>query len=230
MPGDPDRAVALKIVKPAVELPPLRVAKGNLVRGPGKTVPKALEEIQPLLDAQALDIDRSLCHGPSIPPVKGPRIRRVDGGHGEPINARGEPAREMAMISPETALVYTMVLVSAADGSMSDNEIARIGAIVRSLPAFGDYDHERLTKEAEACADALADDEGLEKVLDQIVTALPARLAETAYAFACDVAAADPHITQEEARMLEMLRHALSVDRLAAAAIERAARARHQTV
>jgi tellurite resistance protein len=134
------------------------------------------------------------------------------------------------MINPHTALLYTMVLVSAADGNMSDKEIAQIGEIVRSLPAFGDYDHDRLTTEAEACADALADEKGLEKVLDQIVTALPARLAETAYAFACDVAAADQHIEQEEARMLELLRHTLAVDRLAAAAIERAAKARHQTI
>ena len=134
------------------------------------------------------------------------------------------------MINPETALVYTMVLVSAADGNMSDNEIAQIGEIVRTLPAFRKYDRERLTKEAEACADALAGEEGLEKVLDQIVTALPARLAETAYAIACDIAAADQHIEQEEVRMLELLRYRLAVDRLAAAAIERAAKARHQTV
>jgi tellurite resistance protein len=134
------------------------------------------------------------------------------------------------MINPETALVYTMVLVSAADGNMSDNEIAQIGEIVRTLPAFRGYDRDRLTKEAEACADALAGEEGLEKVLDQIVTALPTRLAETAYAIACDIAAADQHIEQEEVRMLELLRYRLAVDRLAAAAIERAAKARHQTV
>ena len=134
------------------------------------------------------------------------------------------------MLEPETALVYTMVLVSAADGNMTDSELAQIGDIVRTLPAFRDYEHKRLTKEARACAEALAGDDGLQHMLDQIVTALPSRLAETAYAVACDVAAADQKITQEEARLLEMLRHALEIDRLCAAAIERGARARHQTV
>jgi tellurite resistance protein len=134
------------------------------------------------------------------------------------------------MLDPQTALVYTMVLVSAADGEMTDRELAQIGDIIRTLPAFKDYEHKRLTKEARACAEVLADDDGLDHVLDQIVTGLPSKLAETAYAIACDVAAADQRITQEEARLLEMLRHALEIDRLCAAAIERGARARHQTV
>jgi len=134
------------------------------------------------------------------------------------------------MLEPQTALVYTMVLISAADGDMSDSELAQIGEILRTLPAFDDYDRKRLTKEAEACAKALGRDDGLEYVLDRIVSALPAHLAETAYAIACDVAAADQHVSQEEARLLEMLRHHLDLDRLTAAAIERGSRARHQKV
>ena len=42
-----------------------------------------------------------------------------------------------------------------------------------------------------------------------------------------DVVAADGDASQEELRMLEMIRHRLDVDRLSAAAIERGARARH---
>ena len=137
---------------------------------------------------------------------------------------------EAAMMRPETALVYTMVLVSAADGEMTDNELARIGETVRTLPVFRDYEPDRLASEAEACAEALAGDDGLDTVLDLIATALSAKLAETAYAVACDVAAADNQVAQEEARLLEMLRHRLDVDRLSAAAIERGARARHRTL
>ena len=134
------------------------------------------------------------------------------------------------MLEPQSALIYTMVLVSAADGNMSDSEIAQIGDIVRMMPAFRDYDLSGLTEQAADCAEALADEDGLETTLDQIVSGLPARLAETAYAVACDVAAADGEVTQEEARLLEILRHRLDVDRLAAAAIERGAKARHQTI
>ncbi len=131
------------------------------------------------------------------------------------------------MLDPESALIHTMVLVSAADGNMSDNEIARMGSMVRMLPVFHDYDFDRLSGDAAACAKVLDEDDGLEEVLDRIVTALPARLAETAYAVGCDVAAADGKVSPEEARLLELLRYRLGVDRLAAAAIERGARARH---
>ena len=134
------------------------------------------------------------------------------------------------MVTHHTALIYTMVLVGAADGEMTDAELSTIGDIIRTLPVFGDYDWDLLTRAAEDCAGLLADDEGLETVLGIIGRALPERLRETAYVLACDVAAADLAADQEELRLLEMLRHHLDIDRLAAAAIERAARARHATV
>ena len=60
--------------------------------------------------------------------------------------------------------------------------------------------------------------------------ALPERLFETAYALACDVAAADGSLGQGELRLLEEVREELDIDRLHAAAIERGARARHMTL
>ncbi len=134
------------------------------------------------------------------------------------------------MVDYHTALVYTMVLVSAADGEMTDKELIRIGETIEYLPIFADYDDSQLTKTAAACADILSGADGLERALDQILTGLPAKLAETAYVLACDVAAADGKVKQEESRLLEMLRDRLQLDRLAAAAIERAARARYQTL
>jgi tellurite resistance protein len=53
---------------------------------------------------------------------------------------------------------------------------------------------------------------------------------ETAYAVACDVAAADSKMGQEELRMLQEIRYELNVDRLHGAAIETAARARFRTL
>jgi tellurite resistance protein len=131
------------------------------------------------------------------------------------------------MSEHHTALVYTMVLVSAADSNMTDSELSTIGEIVSHLPVFADYDREQLPKAAQACAELLSEDDGLEKVIKKIVAGLPAKLKETAYAIALDVAAADGAATQEELRLLEMLRHRLAVGRLPAAAIERGARARY---
>ena len=134
------------------------------------------------------------------------------------------------MLSPHTALVYIMVLVSAADRDMTDQELRRMGDIVRMLPVFDDFNEEDLVGTAEECASRLSQPGGLDAALDLIVASLPSRLAETAYAIACEVAAADLHVEQEEMELLQMLRYRLDVDRLTAAAIERGARARHTTL
>ena len=71
---------------------------------------------------------------------------------------------------------------------------------------------------------------GLNQVLDLIVASLPAKLSETAYAIACEIAAADLHVEQEELQLLQHLRYSLDLVRLTAAAIERGVRARHTTL
>ncbi len=131
------------------------------------------------------------------------------------------------MIESQTALIYTMVLVSAADSEMSDAELARMGEIVRQLPVFSGFDADQLSDVAQECAEILGEDDGLDKALAQIRDNLPDHLRETAYVLACDIAVADLRASQEELRLLEMLRYSLDLDRLHAAAIERAARARY---
>lgn len=131
------------------------------------------------------------------------------------------------MIDHHTALIYVMVLVSASDARMTDEELDAIGENVRYLPIFKDFDSDRLNHIASSCTELLEDPKGLDVALNLIRDALPQKLCETAYAVACDIAAADAQASQEELRLLEMLRHKLSVDRLCAAAIERGARARH---
>ena len=133
------------------------------------------------------------------------------------------------MIDHQAALIYTMVLVSAADRNMSDAELRIIGDNVRDLPAFVGYDHGKLTETLGECAALLAAENGLEEILKKIKSALPSRLRETAYALACDVAAADSAASQEELRVLELIRDRLKIDRLIAAAIERGTRARFTT-
>jgi len=134
---------------------------------------------------------------------------------------------EASVINHHTALIYVMVLVSASDGDMTDAELSKIGNIVTHLPVFDDFDPENLATLAASCTDLLQEEEGLDATLSLVREALPQKLRETAYALACDVAAADGEIQQEELRLLEIIRHELRVGRLPAAAIERGARARH---
>jgi tellurite resistance protein len=133
-------------------------------------------------------------------------------------------------IDQHTALIFTMVLVSAAEGEMTDAEIDTIGRQVRYLPVFRDFDHQRLTDVGRDCAELLRDENGLDIACDMIAEALPQPLRETAYALACDVAAADGSLASAELEVLGLLRRRLNVDRLVAAAIERATYARHAIV
>jgi tellurite resistance protein len=134
------------------------------------------------------------------------------------------------MTDHHNALIYIMVLVSAADADMTDSELNTIGENVRYLPVFRDFSVSRLPQITEDCLRILADPDGLNKALSMIRNALPPRLRETAYAVACDIAASDKRASREELRLLEMLRDKLDLDLLVAAAIERGARARHATL
>ncbi len=132
------------------------------------------------------------------------------------------------MLDPHGALICTMVIVSAADSNMTDAELAIIGEIVGHLPVFRDFDRNTLPSVLESCSQLLSQEEGLEDAFAEIGKVLPANLRETAYALACDVAAADGEAAQEELRVLELMRDRLNIDRLIAAGIERGARARFQ--
>ncbi|MEK1948775.1 MAG: tellurite resistance TerB family protein, partial [Ensifer adhaerens] len=47
-------------------------------------------------------------------------------------------------LSQHEALVYVMVMMSAVDREMSDDEFARIGRLVQFLPAFEGFDEDQL--------------------------------------------------------------------------------------
>ncbi len=134
------------------------------------------------------------------------------------------------MLDHHRGLIYTMVIVSAADSDMPDEELRIIGDIVGDLPIFRDFDRRALPKVLNDCTELINRENGLEETLKVIKAALPAKLRETAYAIACDLVAADGEATQEELRILELIRHRLNIDRLVAAAVERGARARFQTL
>lgn len=134
------------------------------------------------------------------------------------------------ILSPQDSLVAMMIALSAADENIRTAELVQIANIVENLPVFGDYEQDRLSQMGQLVLGLVEEEDGLDRLFDLVRRYLPERLWETAYALACDVAAADGRITGPEARMLEEIREELAIDRLHAAAIERGARARYQTV
>lgn len=138
-------------------------------------------------------------------------------------------APQQRLSAPE-ALIYAMVTTAAADRRISENELARIGSIVKELPPFLAYDRNWLADEAQECGKLLAKPHGVAKVLVLIKDGLPAHLRETAYVLAAEVAATDLEVRPDETDFLKMLADILGLDALTCAALERAARARHHSV
>lgn len=139
-------------------------------------------------------------------------------------------AKGVTALSSQEAIIYLMVMTSAADGNISPRELRTIGRVVRSFPLFDATDEQALVQTSEACGKLMASKDGMHKVLTAASTALPPHLAETAYAAVIDVVTADENFELTEVRILELVRNTLNVPDDGAAAIEHAARARHMTL
>ncbi len=135
--------------------------------------------------------------------------------------------KDLSIMSSQDALVSIMVAVSASDDKVSKRELLSIIRIVEHLPIFSGYDKRRIKIIAQTVFDIFEEEDGLEALFGLIEQSLPQRLFETAYALACDVAAADGMLQEIELRFLQEIRYELNIDRLHGAAIERGARARH---
>ena len=135
--------------------------------------------------------------------------------------------KDLSIMSSQDALVSIMVAVSASDDKVSKRELLSIIRIVEHLPIFSGYDKRRIKIIAQTVFDIFEEEDGLEALFGLIEQSLPQRLFETAYALACDVAAADGMLEEIELRFLQEIRYGLDIDHLHGAAIERGARARH---
>ncbi|SFJ37850.1 tellurite resistance TerB family protein [Jannaschia pohangensis] len=132
-----------------------------------------------------------------------------------------------AAFSAQDALVALMITVSASDATIRTSELLTIQSIVNHLPIFAGFDEDRMEQIAQTVFDLLEEEDGLDAILGLIRDAIPETHYETAYALACDVAAADGKVFQTELELLREIRYDFNLDPLHAAAIERGARARH---
>lgn len=130
-------------------------------------------------------------------------------------------------LSPQDCLIAVMIAISASDQNIRTAELVSIESILDHLPVFADYDKDRLKRVSTTVFDLFAEEDGLDALFGLVRGNLPAKLWETAYALACDVAASDGLLGESELQFLAEIRYELRIDRLHAAAIERGARARH---
>ena len=133
------------------------------------------------------------------------------------------------MLSPQEALVYTMVVAAEADHEIAEAEINVIGDLCNHLPVFQAVGRAKMTAMAMACSELLTKAGGRAKVFAMIRKALPSQLRDTAYALACDVIAVDSRLRRDELQTLwKKIRAELDVDPVMARAIEQVAKVRFQ--
>ena len=88
-------------------------------------------------------------------------------------------------INHHQALIYVMMTMIAVDAKIGNAELARIGRLVQTLPAFSGFDPERLTNVAQECGEILQEETGLlladhEALLNLIVAESPLRMSDIA--------------------------------------------------
>ena len=130
--------------------------------------------------------------------------------------------------SAQDALVAVMVATSLSDECGEASELSTIDDMINHLPVFAGYDCARIRMVSQYVMGLFGKEDGLSTLFQDIRTVLPGEFTETAYALACDVVAGDGRLLQIELRFLQEIRHELNIDRLSAAAIERAAAARYR--
>jgi tellurite resistance protein len=129
--------------------------------------------------------------------------------------------------SPQDCLIAVMIATSASDLDVGTAELVSIQRIVNHMPIFADYDVDHMSSISDTVFSMFEQDDGLDALFGVLRSYLPQKLHETAYALACDVAAADGKLDQAELELLAEMRYQLDISRLHAAAIETGARARH---
>jgi hypothetical protein len=126
------------------------------------------------------------------------------------------------------ALLKIMLVMSTADGERPDKELNVIADLTRNLPVFSTVTADDLILAIRASTILLEESDSIDDLIEEAGVSLPKPLRETAYALAVEVAAVDLLATEEELRLLELLRDTLNIDTLLAAAIEASARVRYR--
>jgi hypothetical protein len=136
--------------------------------------------------------------------------------------------KPMSIKPHHDALLKIMLVMSTADGERPDKELNMIAELTRNLPVFHSVTADDLILATRAATVLLEEADSIDDLIEETVVLLPKPLRETAYALAVEVAAVDLLATEEELRLLELLRDTLNIDTLLAAAIEASARVRYR--
>ncbi|HAF96396.1 MAG: hypothetical protein A2X34_10640 [Elusimicrobia bacterium GWC2_51_8] len=120
--------------------------------------------------------------------------------------ACGRPQK--ALKSPADAVMAICVLALAIDGKVGKRELERMDHMLIMSPLFTGV---KSAREYAACVAEAVSGKGRDEVIAEAAALLPARLAETAYAWAAQMALADGKVVSPEHKFLSEIRKELGI-------------------
>ncbi|HOI41708.1 MAG TPA: tellurite resistance TerB family protein [Elusimicrobiales bacterium] len=115
---------------------------------------------------------------------------------------------QSSLTSPADAIMALCVMAMASDGKLAKNELARIDQMIAMNPLF---DGVMNARDYAACISETIAEKGRASVIEEAAGLLPARLAETGYAWAAHMVMADGKAVSPEHKFLSSIRKALGV-------------------
>ena len=134
------------------------------------------------------------------------------------------------LLSSQDAIIATMIGATLSDETVSTLELLTIERTIFHLPAFKNYDADRIPKIFQSVVDLFQEEEGLEAFLGLILEGLPKRMYPTAYLLACDIIAADGKFQFEESRYLEELAASFGLSKATTEEMLRSTSYRYQAI
>lgn len=118
----------------------------------------------------------------------------------------GRPQK--ALKSPADAVMAICILALASDGKLGKRELERMDHVLIMSPLFTGV---KSAREYAACVAEAVGGKGRGEVIAEAAAILSKRLAETAYAWAAQMAMADGKVVSPEHKFLSEIRRALGI-------------------
>jgi uncharacterized tellurite resistance protein B-like protein len=113
-------------------------------------------------------------------------------------------------LGPAEAFAAIVLIVVAADGYLSDEEISLLNTVLGRMQLFRSYSAEVMRRMFDKLSGILKRD-GFEKLFNAALQTLPHDLYDTTFAIATDLVLADGQVSEEEENLLGSLCRALEI-------------------
>lgn len=122
----------------------------------------------------------------------------------------GNLQQNQIALGPAEAFAAIMLIVVAADGYLSTEEISLLNTVLGRMQLYRSYSVDVMRRMFDKLCNSLKRD-GHDALFNAAMATLPHDLYDTTFAIATDLVLADGQVTQEEEALLDSLRRAMEL-------------------